>query len=137
MSQAYEQHQQDARDIRARCAVITLSDSRDESRDQSGAAIKQLLMTTGHSVTRYREIPDDPATLASLLSEFLDDPQVDLILTSGGTGISRRDQTIPVIERIIEQPLPGFGELFRALSFEQIGAGAMLSRAVAGVASGK
>jgi molybdenum cofactor biosynthesis protein B len=72
-----------------------------------------------------------------LLAELLGQPDVDVVLTNGGTGISRRDQTIDVIERLLDKPLPGFGELFRMLSWEQVGSGAMLSRAVGGVARGQ
>jgi molybdenum cofactor biosynthesis protein B len=134
---AYQEHLQSAKDISARCAVITLSDTRDETTDKSGARIKELLTDAGHVIEMYRVIPDDVAKLESLLQEILAGSQVDAILTNGGTGISRRDQTIAVIERNIDRPLPGFGELFRMLSYEQIGSGAMLSRAVGGIAKGK
>ena len=134
---AYQAHVESADQIVARCAVVTLSDTRNESTDTSGAAIKRLLTEHGHLVPLYQILRDDPATLGLLLSELLNRDDVDCILTNGGTGISRRDQTIGVVERAIAQPLPGFGELFRMLSWEQIGSGAMLSRAVAGVARGK
>ena len=134
---SYQQHVESADQIVARCAVVTLSDTRDESSDTSGTTIKRLLSEQGHQVALYRILKDDPATLDALLRELLARDDVDCILTNGGTGISRRDMTVGVVERAIEQPLPGFGELFRMLSYEQIGSGAMLSRAVAGVARGK
>jgi molybdenum cofactor biosynthesis protein B len=134
---SYEQHVRDAADgIAARCAVVTLSDTRTLDNDTSGQRIRDLVTGAGHSVSDYRLIKDDPATLDALLSELLGRQDVDVILTNGGTGISRRDATVPVIERRIETPLPGFGELFRMLSWEQVGSGAMLSRAVGGVAAG-
>ena len=134
---AYQQHQQSAADIVARCAVITLSDTRTEQADTSGQTIRRLLTDACHHVARYALCKDDPAELTPLLNDLLTSPDVDVILTNGGTGIARRDQTISVVERVIDQPLPGFGELFRMLSWDQIGPGAMLSRAAGGIARGK
>jgi len=134
---AYDQHAQDAAAIRARLAVITLSDTRTEETDKSGSRIKELLAEAGHAVAAYHLIPDDPARLGALMSDLLSRPDVDAILTNGGTGISRRDQTIDVVERLLDHHLPGFGELFRMLSYDQIGSGALLSRATAGIARGK
>ena len=136
---AYDQHKSSAQSIAARCAVITLSDTRNESTDTSGQLIRRLLTESDrpHEVRLYKIIKDDPATLSTLLDECLATDGIDAILTNGGTGIARRDQTIDVIARAIQTPLPGFGELFRMLSWEQIGPGAMLSRAIAGIAHGK
>jgi molybdenum cofactor biosynthesis protein B len=134
---AYADHQSSAKDISARCAVITLSDTRTRETDTSGQTIQQLLIAAGHSVAAYHLVKDDPAELIPLLKQLLTDDNIDAILTNGGTGISRRDQTIDVIEKAIDQPLPGFGELFRMLSYQQIGAGALLSRAAGGIARGK
>lgn len=135
---AYEQHAQDAKSIvAARCAIITLSDTRNEQTDASGKRIRELLEAEHHAIARYRIIPDDPPTLSRLLDELLADANIEVILTNGGTGISRRDGTIEVVASKLTTPLPGFGELFRKLSYEQIGSGAMLSRAAGGVASGK
>jgi molybdenum cofactor biosynthesis protein B len=120
-----------------RCGIITLSDSRTIDTDISGKRIVDLLKSTGHQAVHHVVIRDEPALLLTEIRLLLSRDDVDVILTTGGTGISRRDQTIGVIENLIEQPLPGFGELFRKLSFEQIGAAAMLSRAVAGIVSGK
>ena len=134
---AYQQHRSESAAISVRCAVITLSDTRTEPTDRSGAKIRQLLEADGHSLARYQVIPDDPARLDSLLAELLNTPEVDAILTNGGTGISRRDTTIEVVEARFGQRLPGFGELFRMLSWQEIGSGAMLSRAAGGIAGGK
>src|SRR5207237_1740063 len=118
-------------------AVMTLSDTRTPDTDKSGARIRELLEADRHAVVFYRVLKDDPNALQELLIELLDRNDIDAILTNGGTGVSRRDHTIEVVQRRLDQPLPGFGELFRMLSWEQIGSGAMLSRAVGGVARGK
>jgi molybdenum cofactor biosynthesis protein B len=131
---AYKQHKTDAKSISARCAVITLSDTRTEETDISGRRIRELLESDGHTAARYAILPDDPEQLAPLLDQFLADAGVDAILTNGGTGISPRDNTIAVVEAKLTLPLPGFGELFRMLSYQQIGSGALLSRAVGGLA---
>lgn len=134
---SYGQHQSDARPLVARCGVITLSDTRTPDSDTSGQTIRRLLETDGHAVTAQVLIRDEPAELRRALNDMLSRDDVDAILTNGGTGISKRDQTISVVEGILEQRLPGFGELFRMLSWEQVGSGAMLSRAVGGIAEGK
>ena len=134
---AYEQHTDSAKNIRARCAVITLSDTRSTETDKSGQLVMRLLTEAGHATARYEIIKDDPDVLKSLLGQVLSSDAVDVVLTNGGTGVARRDQTIGVIEDALDTPLPGFGELFRMLSWEQIGSGAMLSRAVGGVARGR
>jgi molybdenum cofactor biosynthesis protein B len=133
---AYEQHTSAANPIRANCAVVTLSDTRSADTDTSGKRIAELLESDGHRVAGSWIIPDDPQQLAPLLDELIARPTVDVILTNGGTGVSRRDNTIAVVESKLSLPLPGFGELFRMLSWEQIGSGAMLSRAAGGVANG-
>ena len=98
---------------------------------------QEMLGAGGHSVVFYEVIPDDAARLDALLTTLTARADVDVILSNGGTGIARRDNTVPVIAKHLTTPLPGFGELFRMLSFEQIGSGAMLSRALGGVAGGK
>lgn len=137
MTSGYDQHQSDARHIAASCAVLTLSDTRTSDTDRSGRRIRELIEADGHVVAHYQVMPDDPKRLKSELERLLSDQEIHAILTNGGTGVSRRDQTIGVIEQTIEIPLPGFGELFRMLSWQQIGSGAMLSRAAAGTARGK
>ena len=134
---AYEQHLKSAKEIVARCAVVTLSDTRTAETDTSGQLIQKLLREAGHEVAEYRVIRDDPAELEQLLLTLAADERIDVMLTNGGTGIANRDQTIGVVEKMIDQPLPGFGELFRMLSWQQVGAGAMLSRATGGITRGK
>jgi molybdenum cofactor biosynthesis protein B len=134
---AYDQHVRDARLTVARCAVLTLSDTRTAETDTSGRRARELLEADAHTVVHHEILPDDPAALGVALDALLARADVDAVLTNGGTGISRRDQTISVVERLIDTPLPGFGELFRMLSWDQIGSGAMLSRAAGGVARGK
>src|SRR5688572_88591 len=133
----YAEHIDAARGERARCAIVTLSDTRTEATDKSGRRIRELLEQAGHSTSDYAILPDDPAELEPVLARLLKRDDVDVVLTNGGTGISKRDQTIIVVERVIEQSLPGFGELFRMLSWGEIGSGAMLSRATGGIARGK
>lgn len=134
---AYQEHVRDAKQIAVRCAVITLSDTRTSGTDKSGMKIRELLEADGHAVIQHRLIPDEPAQLHELLTEILTLQELDAVLTNGGTGISRRDTTVDVVETHLDQILSGFGELFRMLSFQEIGSGSMLSRAVGGVARGK
>ena len=134
---SHVEHKEASEGMQARCAVITLSDTRSEATDTSGARIKTLLGGEHHLVNYYSIIPDEPRELTRLLEELISSPDVDVILTNGGTGISRRDHTIPVIEKHLTTVLSGFGELFRMLSHQQIGSSAMMSRAVAGIAKDK
>jgi molybdenum cofactor biosynthesis protein B len=134
---SHVEHKEASEGMQARCAVITLSDTRSEATDTSGARIKTLLSGEHHLVNYYSIIPDEPRELTRLLEELISSPDVDVILTNGGTGISRRDHTIPVIEKHLTTVLSGFGELFRMLSYQQIGSSAMMSRAVAGIAKDK
>jgi molybdenum cofactor biosynthesis protein B len=132
-----QEHLQAAESIVARLALVTLSDTRTEQTDQSGRRIRELLERERHVVAGSSIIPDDPDHLEVTLREHLARPDIDAIITNGGTGVSRRDNTIPVVSRLLDTPLPGFGELFRMLSWEQVGSAAMLSRAVGGVSCGK
>ena len=132
---AYDQHKHAAQSIVARCAVVTLSDTRTAETDKSGQRIREFLAQAGHSITLSTLIPDDPDRLRALLGDLLANAEVDCILTNGGTGISPRDNTIAIVESMLTLPLPGFGELFRMLSYEQIGSGAILSRATGGIAA--
>jgi molybdenum cofactor biosynthesis protein B len=134
---AYQQHISEAKSISARCAVITLSDTRTIASDSSGQKIIALLTAAAHSVNEYLIVKDDPAIFGPLLDALLARDDLDLILTNGGTGISGRDQTVDAVQARIDLALPGFGELFRMLSYEQVGSGAMLSRATGGIARGK
>ena len=116
-----------------RCAVLTLSDSRTRETDTSGRYLVDALLAAGHTVLGYELIPDDPGRLRGLMVAVFDDPRLDVLITNGGTGISRRDGTVEVVESFLHKRLDGFGELFRFLSYQEIGSAAMMSRAVAGL----
>lgn len=126
-----ERHQRLARETPLSCAVVTISDSRTEEADHSGDLIKDRLRDHGHPVEFYRIVPDDGEKIRAVLLHLVG--QVEVVITTGGTGIARRDTTIEVAERLIQKELPGFGEIFRTLSFQEIGPAAMLSRAAAGL----
>jgi molybdopterin adenylyltransferase len=115
-----------------RCAVLTLSDTRTEETDTSGRFIRDALADAGHVVAEYRILKDDPDSIAALVRQWADDPGIDVVLSNGGTGIARRDSTYDALAGMLDKRIDGFGELFRMLSWEEIGAAAMLSRAVAG-----
>jgi molybdopterin adenylyltransferase len=115
------------------CAVITVSDTRTPETDTGGATIAELLGQSGHLVHARYIIPDEPGQMKPLLEALQDRPEVDAVLLTGGTGVSSRDQTFETVSSLITRPLPGYGELFRMLSFQEIGAAAMLSRAVGGL----
>ena len=119
------------------CAVLTVSDTRTPETDGSGAAIRQLLEAAGHRVVAYRIVRDEPAEIGPAVLAWADDPAVQAILTNGGTGIARRDTTYDVVAGLLEKRIDGFGELFRMLSYAEIGPAAMLSRAVAGTCHGR
>jgi len=123
-------HQKHAR-ANLKVGVITASDSRSPETDESGKLIRTLLEATGHLVAYYEIIPDDGERISAALVNNL--PNLDAIIVNGGTGITARDGTTEVVKSIIDKELEGFGELFRMLSFQEIGAAAMLSGAVAGV----
>jgi molybdenum cofactor biosynthesis protein B len=132
MSESVEQHRAAAPSA-VRCAVITISDTRTLQTDTSGAHIAALLEQNGHELVARSLVPDDPDRLGPLLSEYAADAHVQAVLITGGTGISPRDLTYETVSEALTKPIPGFGELFRMLSFSEIGAAAMLSRAVAGL----
>jgi molybdopterin adenylyltransferase len=113
-------------------ALITVSDTRTPETDANGVYLEAQLAAAGHAVVFYEVIPDDPERVLGALDKALT-LGARVVLCNGGTGISARDRTFEALSRKIERPLPGFGELFRMLSYEQIGAAAMLSRACAGV----
>ena len=122
---------------RVRCFVLTISDTRTDATDLGGAAIAELLESAGHDLAGRRIVRDDPEEVRSLLDSLLDREDVQAIITTGGTGISSRDGTYETVSALLDKRLDGFGELFRMLSFEEIGAAAMLSRACAGTARGR
>jgi molybdenum cofactor biosynthesis protein B len=119
------------------CYVLTVSDTRTESSDTSGRVITELLTAAGHLVTGYRIVKDEPREVARVVFEQLAREDADVIITTGGTGITSRDSTYEAVVGLLDKRLDGFGELFRMLSFKDIGAAAMMSRAMAGVARGK
>ena len=118
------------------CRILTVSDSRTEATDESGRVIRQLVAEAGHHADGYELIRNDPRQIEAAVRRFLDGPCQCLIVT-GGTGAGRRDLTVETVTPLLEKLLPGFGELFRALSFQEIGTAAMLSRALLGIAGGK
>ena len=120
-----------------RCAIITVSDTRTEETDTSGRRIKELLAAHDHPVVAYQILKDEPEQITAAVQVFLERSDVDAIMTSGGTGIAPRDTTFEAIQGLLEKEITGFGEMFRMLSYEDIGTSAMLTRATAGVANGK
>lgn len=120
-----------------RCYVLTVSDTRTEATDRSGRAIAELLGAAGHSVAGRTIVRDDPALVRGTIERQLAHDDVQVIITTGGTGISSRDSTYEAVDALLEKRLGGFGELFRMLSFQEIGSAAMMSRATAGLAAGK
>lgn len=117
--------------------VVTVSDSRTEADDAGGAAIVRLVEEGGHRVAARVIVRDEVAAVRGAVGALLADPEVDVVVLTGGTGVSPRDLTPEAVESLLERRLPGFGELFRQLSFAEVGAAAMLSRAGAGVAAGR
>jgi molybdenum cofactor biosynthesis protein B len=121
----------------AHCYILTISDTRTEATDSSGRTIFDLLFAGGHQVTGRKIVRDEPDEVRKAIMDQLDKPDVQVILTTGGTGITSRDTTYEAILSLLDKKLDGFGELFRMLSFHEIGSAAMLSRAVGGLARGK
>jgi molybdenum cofactor biosynthesis protein B len=119
-----------------RCAVLTVSDTRTADTDESGGLIRETLRLAMHRVVDYQIVPDEPDRIRANLAAWIERDDVQAILSNGGTGIASRDTTYDAIAGVLEKRLDGFGELFRMLSWQEIGAAAMLSRAVAGVAGG-
>lgn len=117
-------------------AVVTVSDTRTPETDVSGQYLLAQITLAGHRFEAYRIVPDEPAQIEAVLDELCAG-EARLILFNGGTGISTRDTTFDALSRKLEKTLPGFGEIFRMLSYEQVGAAAILSRAIAGIYKGK
>lgn len=120
---------------RVRCAVLTVSDTRTVETDTSGARIRELLAEAGHDVASSSIVPDEPEEIRARLLAM--EAGVQAVIINGGTGLAKRDTTFEAVQALFEKTLDGFGELFRMLSWEQIGAAAMMSRATAGVVGGK
>lgn len=115
-------------------AVLTVSDTRTREDDASGRLIREHLDFRGHHPAAYEIVPDEGDRIQSVLEGWLADDSIQAIIVNGGTGIAGRDVTFPIISGLIEKQMPGFGEIFRMLSWEEVGAASMLSRATAGVA---
>jgi molybdenum cofactor biosynthesis protein B len=131
------EHAHQAAPVSAGVALLTVSDSRDESTDRSGATARRLLTEAGHRVIDYRILPDEPEQVREQVAAWLARDDCEAVLVSGGTGISARDRTHEALTGLLDKRLDGFGELFRALSYQQVGSAAMLSRAVGGIAAGR
>jgi molybdenum cofactor biosynthesis protein B len=121
----------------AALALLTVSDSRTEIDDRSGAQARKLVEAAGHRVIDYAILPDDPDRVRDWATRSLARADCDALIVNGGTGISSRDRTYEALAGLLDRRLDGFGELFRMLSFEEIGARSMLSRAMAGISRGK
>jgi molybdenum cofactor biosynthesis protein B len=116
-----------------RCFIVTVSDTRTEHNDASGDAIVELLTAAGHQIAGRTIVKDDAAIVRSTVERQLATTDLDVIITTGGTGIASRDTTFEALDSLLEKRLPGFGELFRMLSYQQIGSAAMMSRTIAGL----
>ena len=136
MSESVEKHRE-ASPERVRVAVLTISDTRTPETDTGGNAIVKLMREAGHEIPHREIVEDDAPRIEMVLQKFLAEASLDAVITTGGTGISARDTTYEVVSRLIDKKLDGFGELFRMLSYEEIGAAAILSRAVAGASGSK
>ncbi|WP_042459871.1 MogA/MoaB family molybdenum cofactor biosynthesis protein [Neobacillus dielmonensis] len=120
------------------CKVITVSDTRDKSTDKSGQLMIELLTQAGHRVVDYCIVKDEAAPIKAEIVKGTECEDIDIILTNGGTGIAKRDVTIETVQSLLDKEMPGFGEIFRILSYqEDIGSAAILSRAIAGVVNNK
>ncbi|MCP3906157.1 MAG: MogA/MoaB family molybdenum cofactor biosynthesis protein [Planctomycetes bacterium] len=137
MSGSAESHRREAAEgadrVPIRCAVLTISDTRTAATDVSGPTAESILAEHGFETVERAIVRDEPEEIRGQLERWLGDPGVHVILTTGGTGIGRRDGTVEVVRDLLTTELDGFGELFRMISFQEIGAAAMLSRATAGL----
>jgi molybdenum cofactor biosynthesis protein B len=132
VSQVADEHRAQSPE-RVRCAIVTVSDTRTRETDTGGQLLSDLLVAAGFEVAARAIVRDDPAAIRDVLESHRDDPAVDVILLTGGTGISSRDQTFETVTALLTKALPGYGELFRMLSYQEVGAAAMLSRALGGL----
>jgi len=136
MPRSVDEHRA-ASPVRVVCAVVTVSDTRTLETDRGGAMVAEMLQAAGHAVARREIIPDEPDRMRPLVRELVAEAAVEAVLLTGGTGIGQRDQTFETISALLTKPMPGYGELFRMLSFDDIGPAAMLSRAVGGAIDGR
>ena len=132
-------HREEARRITTlRLAVLTVSDSRTMETDESGAVLRDRMTSAGHTVVEQELLPNDEARVRALVQEWTARDDLDAVLITGGTGLGSRDRTIEAVRPLLDKELPGFGEIFRVVSYqEQVGAAAMLSRATAGSVRGR
>ncbi len=114
------------------CAIITISDTRTAETDTGGQLANQLLSSAGHEVKFYQIVPDEPAQIIALLHQLANEGAIQAVILSGGTGITPRDRTYEALTGLLEKVLPGFGELFRSLSYAEIGSRTISSRSIAG-----
>ncbi|MBX3595115.1 molybdenum cofactor biosynthesis protein B [Sphingomonas sp.] len=119
-----------------RIAVLTVSDTRTHADDRSGDTLVDRLTAAGHELADRAMVPDDPDLIVGKLHAWIDDPRIDCVITTGGTGVTGRDVTPEALERVADKMIPGFGELFRWLSYAKIGTSTIQSRATACVARG-
>lgn len=115
-----------------RIGIMTFSDTRDEASDKSGALLKEIIAAAGHKISAYALVREEPELMRLELQKWLALEELDAVITNGGTGLTARDDTVEVARSLFCKELDGFGELFRHISYQQIGAAAMLSRATAG-----
>lgn len=132
MASVVKQHEASAPQT-IRCAVVTISDTRTLETDSGGATVVELLERGGHVVAARTIIRDEPEDMRKLLRWFADDPAIDAVLMTGGTGITSRDQTYETVSSMLTKQLPGYGEVFRMLSYHEVGPAAILSRAIGGL----
>ena len=136
MSESVERHRESAPET-VRVAVLTISDTRTRETDTGGDIAEEILSEAGQEIVARQIVRDEASGIRANLVDLLANPEVDAVITTGGTGISGRDTTYEVVERMIEKRLDGFGEIFRMLSYEEIGAAAIMSRAIAGAVGTK
>jgi molybdenum cofactor biosynthesis protein B len=136
LSESVHKHRESAPET-VRVAILTISDTRTRETDTGGDVAEELLRDAGHEIVARRIVRDEVAGIRNNLVDLLASSDVDAVVTTGGTGISARDTTYEVVERMIEKKLEGFGEIFRMLSYEEIGAAAIMSRALAGAVGTK
>jgi molybdenum cofactor biosynthesis protein B len=130
------EHFNDTGFIRLNIAILTVSDSRTEADDKSGALLRDKAEAAGHKLVAKEIVRDDLYLMRAIFSRWIADPRVQVVLTTGGTGVTGRDSTPEAIAPLLDKRIEGFGELFRTLSFEEIGTSTIQSRAVAGLANG-
>ena len=128
----YTEHKEASEGRIVACAVVTVSDTRTEATDKSGAYLRETLEANGHKVVHYEILKDEPDQIRDCLDRLLGHDEPHAVICTGGTGIAKRDTTFDIVSAALDKTLPGFGEIFRYLSYQEIGSGAIMSRAVAG-----